>query len=133
MIMICIMVAALLVGVVTGSATAECSWVLWTEEVEIKAGRSTTWEFDRRLYDTRQACEAELLQAMDSKVRVFGSLGHEVVVEGDGPQSGRMVRKNLRLRQVVAGARTDGTAVWATTYDFHCFPDTFNPRASQSK
>jgi hypothetical protein len=125
-------VALLLVAMLSGSASAECAWVLWTEETRWP---DMTWTFDRNIHGTRRACESDLPSAMDSKVGVFSSLGYVILGPGDeAPKSGSFVRKIARgsLRRVVAGAvGQDGKSIWLATYDFHCFPDTFDPRGQK--
>lgn len=52
-------------------AWAECAWVLWTEEEATskgKAGTSTSVSFDRNVYETRKACEGELVRWMEELV-----------------------------------------------------------------
>ena len=124
----------------TATASAECAWVLWMEEktLERTKAEEITWTFDRKIHETRKACESALPKAMDAKVEDYRYIGHSIVRLGEeGPRSGLIVfiTSSPPLRRVTAGSRGvgDGKGEWVTEHDFYCYPDTVDPRGTKGK
>ena len=120
-----------------GSAFPECTWVLWIEEKMLeRATEKITWTFETNIHDTRSACESALPKAMEHWVKVYQSMRHALVAPGqEGPPNGLIVRiEPSPFRHVTAGLRSaDGKAQWVTVRNFHCFPDTLDPRGPKGR
>ena len=122
------------------TASAECAWVLWIEEKTLERTKTEqiSWTFDRKIHETRKACESALPKAMDAKVEDYRYIGHSIVRLGEeGPRSGLIVfiTSSPPLRRVTAGSRGagDGKGEWVTEHDFYCYPDTVDPRGLKRK
>jgi hypothetical protein len=120
------------------TAYAECAWVLWSEEktLERTKAEQITWTFDRKVHETRKACESALPKAIDARVEVYQFMGHSVVRPGEeGPGSGLVVViQPPAFSRVTAGSRgADGKVEWVTQHNFYCYPDTVDPRGPKEK
>jgi hypothetical protein len=127
--------ASLLVAffLLTSAATAyaECAWVLWTETRTFR-GEPVTWTFNRKVHDTRNACELALPTAIDANVDTYVGLGYSRLPSDQAfPASGRFVRKDRVSLSVTAGS-SDQPAL-TTVHEFHCLPDTVDPRGVRGK
>ena len=124
-------VALLLVATLSGSAAAECAWVLWTETEDFSSGSSLT-VFDRNLYETRAACDAALVRWLESRIKNDSKTGVTIVRDAFPASDGHFVRIEIPFRRVTSVFRKDGKArVQQDSYS--CLPDTLDPRGPKGK
>lgn len=131
-----------------GSAAG--AWVLWTETIDFiepttsrgaLAGEGfrgeKSWERQETVYETRNACERELLPRMQSRVEVYRAMGFIAVRDDqDGPD--KFIRSGPPGSRwcgdhgcVIAGssgrANVDGRER-LSHHNFFCLPNTVDPR-----
>ena len=137
-------VALLSLMLLAGSASAECAWVRWTER-EIMS-TVYAWKknvsFDRKMYETRKACEAALIEWMEWQVKVEADAGARVFRRGARGDEGRPAdfqgsfwRIDIPMRQITEVHRKDGGNVgeWTTVSQYSCLPDTLDPRGPKGE
>ncbi len=131
-----LLVALLLLVVGTGTASAECAWVLWTETQAMSKDKAGNWEtvsFDRNVYETRKACEVALVKWMKDKVQIWGRDEGIKVFRHDEDTSdfkGRFMRIDIPRRRVtdVFKEKDTGETRDLIVYQYTCLPDTVDPR-----
>jgi|SRR6476646_7552799 hypothetical protein len=118
--------AFLFVLTFTSSAFAE-SWVMWVEQDSARATKPS-WDFKRDIYDNRAGCNAALPQELNNRIKLYQSIGHELLSEKDTPVGVMYVRKDPPNR-IVRGLRdNDKQKSWVIMESFYCFPVGLDPR-----
>ena len=126
-----------LVGVLSGSASAECAWVLWVkiaifQTSPVDSGESS---FPRIASETKAECESTLRDHWErERDRWLDAVG-ETKVNPD--QSVSTVRSHPGFVEIArkgpANKIPANNLLQKTTYSYQCWPDTIDPRGPKGK
>jgi hypothetical protein len=115
-----------------GTASAECSWVLW---MEVHAwGRAASGEAENKweiveVYDSRSSCSVQRKQEV---IRVAASVKEQAETKNPFlPKSTYKVTEDAVVTQYFSKASEVPTG--GATIRYRCLPDTIDPRGPKGK
>ena len=129
----CIVVALLGPLTATTSASAECAWVLWSQEVATEPGLATE---DKKAWRPIAAFESKSDCFSDASTKAEKLAG--ILRLSDGTDKERKIEvlrlglgaDHLAVKSTFSGGLFDGARMW--TY-YRCLPDTVDPRRPKGK
>ena len=129
----CIVVALLGPLTATTSASAECAWVLWSQEVATEEGLATE---DKKAWRPVAAFESKASCFSDASTKAEELAG--ILRLPDGTDKERKIevlrlglgRDHLAVKSTFSGGLFDGARMW--TY-YRCLSDAVDPRRPKGK
>ena len=115
---VAIMVAPLILAFCTAAYTEQkaCAWLLWTQEREVPRGKHEKFPWDIvQAFEALTECRKHLKRAVEKSHR--GVWDEEFI--------SRRIEKNSGSVSVIPS----GPRIFALFRDFHCLPDTVDPRS----